>query len=50
MRIAEVYEKIDEYDLALKEYHLLSKSDDEDIRKKAKDAIKRIEEREDKRK
>jgi predicted TPR repeat methyltransferase len=45
MRIAEVYEKTGEYDLALKEYRSLLKSDDEDIRQKAKDAIKRIEEK-----
>ena len=45
MRIAEVHEKMGEYDLALKEYHSLSKSDDEDIRKKAKEGIKRIEEK-----
>jgi len=47
MRIAEVYEKTGEYNLALKEYRSLSKSDDEDIRKKAMDAIKRIEEKKD---
>lgn len=45
MRLAGVYEKMGDYDLALKEYRSLSKSDDEDIRKKALDGIKRIEEK-----
>jgi len=45
MRLAGVYEKMGDYDLALKEYRSLSKSDDEDIRKKAKEGIKRIKEK-----
>jgi hypothetical protein len=48
MKIAEVYEKMGKYDLALKEYRSLTKSDNEEIRKKAMDAINRIEEKEDK--
>lgn len=43
--LAEVYEKMGEYDLALKEYRSLSKSDDEEIRKKALNGIKRIEDK-----
>lgn len=46
MGLAEVYEKMGEYDLALKEYRQLSESDDENIRAKALDGIKRIKERE----
>jgi tetratricopeptide (TPR) repeat protein len=45
MKIAGVYEKMGEYDLALKEYRSLSKSNDEEICEKAKEGIKRIKER-----
>jgi tetratricopeptide (TPR) repeat protein len=42
LRLAGVHERMGEYDLALKEYQSLSKSDDKDIRKKALDGLKRI--------
>jgi tetratricopeptide (TPR) repeat protein len=45
MGLAEVYEKMGKYDLALKEYHSLSESDDGNIRSKALDSIKRIKEK-----
>ena len=45
MGLAEVYEKMGEYDLAVKEYHSLSELDDEEIRIRALDGIKRIKEK-----
>ena len=45
MGLAGVYEKMGKYDLALKEYSSLSESDDENIRAKALDGIKRIKEK-----
>lgn len=45
MGLAEVYEKMGKYDLALKEYRSLSESAYENIKGKALDGIKRIEEK-----
>ncbi len=45
MRLAGVYEKMGKYDLALKEYYPLSESDDEKIKSKALDGIKRVKEK-----
>jgi tetratricopeptide (TPR) repeat protein len=43
--LAEVYEKMGNHDLALKQYNPLSESDDEKIKSKALDGIKRIKEK-----